>query len=316
MRVFLTGATGFVGSHLVDLLLNRGYEIFALVHGESSHQPLLNHKRLCPVKGDILDAMALKDQVTSIGPDLIIHLAGQASPRQSWLKPAMTLAINTGGTANVLDAAVAAGGPRTVVVTSADIYGQITENSLPLTENTRPEPMHPYGVSKWAAAQLVYVYWIKYGLPVMEARPLNHIGPRQSPGFVVPDFASQIAEIKAGEKKPLVVVGNLDTARDFTDVRDVVRAYLSLAEHGKPGEEYLICSGKAVSIRLLLVTLLELADIKVEIKDSEELIRRSDTPRMVGSYAKIHTDTGWEPVVKLRQSLSDSLREWEQKWGM
>lgn len=315
MRVFLTGATGFVGSHLVDLLLAKGHDIHALVHGESSHQPLPNHERISPVVGDLLDSVDLKNKIVSIRPDLIMHLAGQASPKQSWQKPAATIAINTGGTANVLDAAVAAGRPRTVVVTSAEIYGQINENYLPLTEYTQPEPRHPYGVSKWAASQLVHLYWIKYGLPVIEARPLNHIGPRQSLGFVVPDFASQIAEIKVGKKEPSVEVGNLDVARDFTDVRDVVRAYLSLSEYGKPGETYLICSGKAVSIRLILDTLLELAGIEVEIKDAAELIRRSDTPRIVGSFAKIHAETGWEPVINLRQSLNDSLSEWEHKWG-
>jgi len=316
MKAFITGATGFVGSHLVDLLLSQGYDIHALVHGESSHQPLPEHERLSPVEGNLLDAEDLKSQVTSIKPDLILHLAGQASPRQSWIRPAATIAVNTGGTANVLDAAVAAGGPRTVIVTSAEIYGRIDEKSLPLTENTRPAPRHPYGVSKWAAAQLVHLYWKKYGLPAIEARPLNHIGPRQSPGFVVPDFASQIAEIKAGKKEPLVKVGNLDVARDFTDVRDVVRAYLSLAVDGKPGEAYLICSGKAVSIRLILELLLEEAGIEVEIKNAVELVRPSDTARIVGSFAKIHADTGWEPVVALRRSLNDSLKEWEHKWGI
>jgi GDP-4-dehydro-6-deoxy-D-mannose reductase len=315
MRVFLTGATGFVGSHLVDLLLDQGHEIHALVHGESSHQPLVNHERLCPVMGDLLDALKLRNQIVSIEPDLIMHLAGQASPRQSWQKPALTFAINTGGTANVLDAAVAAGRTRTIVVTSAEIYGQINENSLPLTEDTLPDPMHPYGVSKWAAAQLVHLYWMKYGLPVIEARPLNHIGPRQALGFVVPDFASQVAEIMAGEREPLVVVGNLDVARDFTDVRDVVRAYLALAEHGKAGEAYLICSGKAVSIRVILDILLELAGVKVGIKDTVELLRPTDTPQIVGSFAKINADTGWAPIINLRQSLNDSLKEWEQKWG-
>lgn len=314
MKVFVTGTTGFAGSHLVELLLSQGHEVFALVHHESSHQPLTVHARFHALAGDLLNLGLLMDAVIDARPDIIIHLAGQASASQSWQDPARTLAINTGGTANILQAALEVGRPRTLVVTSAQIYGPVGPDMLPITEDSIPKPSHPYGISKWAAGQLVALYWQKYKLPVVEARPFNHIGPRQAKGFVVPDFASQIAEIKFGNKSPVMTVGNLSVERDFTDVRDVVKAYWLLAEQGIPGEQYLICSGTAVPIRQLLDTLIELAEIDLAIVNDAELVRPSETHRLFGSYAKLKRDTGWIPTISLRQSLADALAEWEQKW--
>ncbi len=313
MRVFITGGTGFAGSHLVDGLLASGHELLALVHGESSHQELPSHPRLSQISGNLLQRDSLMNAVVEARPDVIYHLAGQASPGISWQDPALTLAINAGGTANLLEAAVAYGRPCVVVVSSAEIYGPITADMLPLTEKTEPQPRHPYGISKLAVGQLVSAYWSRYKLPVVEARPFNHIGPRQAPGFVVPDFASQLAAIKLGLQQPIVAVGNLDAQRDFTDVRDVVRAYIALAEEGQPGEAYFICSGEPVSIRHLLQTLSELAQVEVEINYDPARIRPSDTPILYGSYGKILADTGWRPEISIRQSLSDALADWESR---
>lgn len=314
MRVFITGATGFAGSHLVDHLLATGHAVFALVHKDTSHQALPEDGRVTAVPGDLLDGETLKTAVAAAAPDVIYHLAGQAYPALSWQKPAFTLAINTGGTANVLDAAVAYGRPRVVVVTSAEIYGQINAQMLPLTEATPPQPRHPYGVSKLAAGQLAAIYWQRYQLPVVEARPFNHIGPRQALGFVVPDFASQLAAIKLGRQPPVMSVGNLDAQRDFTDVRDVAAAYAALAERGRPGEAYFICSGQPVSIHYLLNTLAELAAVAVDIQYDPARMRPSDTPCLYGSYGKLERDTGWRPRIHLRQSLADALQEWIAKY--
>lgn len=310
MRVFITGATGFAGSHLVDQLLADGHDIVALVHGESGHQDLPDNPRVTAVPGNLLEPDTVKTAIGDARPDVIYHLAGQAYPALSWRRPALTLAINTGGTANVLDAAVAAGRPRVVVVTSAEIYGLVTDAALPLTEASPPEPRHPYGVSKLAAGQLVAVYAQRYGLPAVEARPFNHIGPRQALGFVVPDFASQLAAIKLGRQPAVMSVGNLDAQRDFSDVRDVAAAYLALAERGEPGQAYLICSGQPVSIHYLLSTLSELAGIDVEIVYDPERMRPSDVPCLYGSYGKLERQTGWRPRIHLRQSLADVLQEW------
>ncbi|HQF70798.1 MAG TPA: GDP-mannose 4,6-dehydratase [Promineifilum sp.] len=234
MRVFITGATGFAGSHLVERLLADGHEVTALVHAATSHQELPDHPRIRPVASDLLDPAAVRDALAKARPDVVFHLAGQAYPARSWDEPALTLAVNAGGTANILRAATEFGRPRVVIVTSAEIYGVLGREAMPLTEETVARPRHPYGVSKLAAGELARVYWERYGLPVVEARPFNHIGPRQARGFVVPDFAAQLAAIRLGRQEPVMRVGNLDPERDFTDVRDVAAAYLRLAEAGRP----------------------------------------------------------------------------------
>ncbi len=310
MRIFLTGATGFAGSHLVDCLLEAGHHIYGLVHSASSQQPFPMHPRFIPMPGDLLQPAELKYLVAQAQPEVIYHLAGQAYPMRSWQNPTLTLAINTGGVANMLEAAIAYGRPRVVVVTSADMYGVIHPNQLPITERTLPQPRHPYGVSKLAAAQLVHLYWQRYQLPVVEARPFNHIGPRQALGFVAPDFASQLAAIKLGLKESVLCVGNLTAERDFTDVRDVARAYTLLAERGRPGESYLICSGAPVAVHVILNILLELTGRDVSIEYDSDRMRPSDTPVLYGSYAKIARHTGWRPTIHLRDTLADVFAEW------
>jgi GDP-4-dehydro-6-deoxy-D-mannose reductase len=313
MRIFITGATGFAGSHLVDMLLAQEHEVFALTHPATSHQTLPNHPRLHGIDGDLLDLDSLKTAVQQAQPDTVYHLAGQAYPDRSWNNPALTIAINTGGTANLLEAVIAYGRPRVVVVSSAEIYGYVSEDELPLTENTWPQPRHPYGVSKVAAGLLTAVYAQRYDLPVVEARPFNHIGPRQALGFVVPDFASQLAAIKLGQQPPVISVGNLEARRDFTDVRDVVRAYQILAEKGIPGEGYLICSGQAVPINYLLTILIEAAQTDVEVTYDPKRMRPSDTPCLYGSHGKITKDTGWKPEIHLRESLNDAFHDWLER---
>ncbi|HMT21486.1 MAG TPA: GDP-mannose 4,6-dehydratase [Promineifilum sp.] len=313
MRAFITGATGFAGSHLVDLLLAEGHEVFALVHEATSHQALPLHERLHSVVGDLLDPDGLALAVDSARPDVIFHLAGQAYPARSWNDPAQTFAVNTGGTANLLRAATAHGRPRVVVVTSAEIYGPLSAGDLPLTEQTRAQPRHPYGVSKLAAGELTRVYWERYGLHAIEARPFNHIGPRQAAGFVVPDFASQLAAIRLGRQEPVIRVGNLDPERDFTDVRDVAAAYYRLAGAGRPGEAYLICSGRPVSVRVLLESLIELSGVDVSVQIDQARLNASDVPCLYGSYRKIEADTGWQPRISLRQSLADALADWDER---
>ncbi len=311
MRILVTGGTGFAGSFLMERLLDDGHELFGLVHPSTSHQTLPNHPRFTAIEGDLLAMDSLQMALQVSRPQTIYHLAGQASPGLSWEKPALTLAVNTGGTANVLIAAAKLSPqPRVLVVTSAEIYGPIRPEMLPLTEETPPAPQHPYGVSKLAASQLVKLYWRRYGLPVIEARPFNHIGPRQTLGFVVPDFASQFAAIKLGQKPPVLSVGNLDAQRDFTDVRDVVSAYMAIMGKGQPGESYLICSGQAVSIQQIFDTLAELAGVTVTVERDPARLRPQDTPCLYGSFAKLEQDTGWRPQIPLRQSLADALTYW------
>ena len=311
MKVFITGATGFAGSHLVGQLLEAGHEITALVHSATSLLALPQAVQV--VEGDLLNLAELKQMVADAAPDVVYHLAGQASPGKSWINPALTFAINTGGTANLLEAVVAYGRPRTLIVTSAEIYGKVRPNQLPISERSIPKPRHPYGVSKFAAAQLVRVYADRYKLPVIEARPFNHIGPNQALGFVVPDFASQIVAAKLGLSGKKIRVGNLSAERDFTDVRDVARAYRMLAENGKPGQEYLICSGYPVSIATILNILIELGGVYMDVEYDPARMRPSDVPQLYGTYAKIEKHVGWKPHFHLRDSLQMVLDEWKEK---
>ncbi|MCA9919988.1 MAG: GDP-mannose 4,6-dehydratase [Anaerolineales bacterium] len=310
MRIFITGATGFAGSFLVDNLVEAGHEIFSLVHAETSHQPLKEDEKVRPIPGNLLDPDSLETAVATAKPDTVYHLAGQAYPALSWQKPGLTLAVNSVGTANLLQAVVKYGRPRTLIVTSAEIYGEIRPDMLPITEQSPPAPHHPYGISKWTAGLLVPLFWQRYQLPVVEARPFNHIGPRQALGFVVPDFASQLAGMKLGQRPNQMSVGNLESMRDFTDVRDVVRAYQLLAEQGQPGEAYLICSGNPVKIETILERLIALAEIEVEVSQDPARMRPSDTPCLYGSYAKLEAQTGWQPQIGLEQSLTDILADW------
>ena len=309
-RVFLTGVTGFAGSHLVDSLLYDGYEVYGLVHPASGHQPLPDHENFTPITGDLTDLGGLKSAFSEVRPSVVYHLGGIASPAQSWKNPAQTLAINAGGTANVLEAAVISGKPKVIVVTSALLYSSLKESDLPVDEETPPSPSHPYAVSKWTAGILTALYWRRYSLPVIEARPFNHIGPHQARGFVVPDFASQLAKISSGELEPVVKVGNLQAERDFTDVRDIVRAYRLLAESGSPGQPYLVCSGTSVSIQHILDTLIRISGIEVEIVKDPDRYSPLETPVIYGNNAKIHRETGWQPSFSLEQSLSDAYIEW------
>ena len=313
MRIFITGATGFAGSHLIGRLSAEGHEIWALVHAATSQQTLPDQPNIHTVAGDLLDLAQVQAAIDVAQPDWIFHLAGQAYPGKSWQNVAKTIAINTGGTANVLEAATRFGRPRTVVVTSAEIYGLVRHNQLPLTERSLPKPRHPYGVSKVAAGQLVRVYADRYDLPVVEARPFNHIGPHQALGFVVPDFASQVAEMMLGQRNRKIQVGNLAAERDFTDVRDVVRAYQGLAEKGQAGEGYLICSGQPVAIHTILNILLEMSGLDVEVEYDPSRMRPSDVPILYGSYQKIWGDIQWRPELHLRQTLRDVLSEWLEK---
>jgi GDP-4-dehydro-6-deoxy-D-mannose reductase len=298
MRVLVTGASGFVGRHLLDALRAAGHETIA-AGGPQDSAPF--------VPLDLLDATSIDGVVRAAAPDAIVHLAGQAFVPQSLADPLGTLRVNAAGTASLLEAARAYRDRtkvpvRVLAISSADVYGLQRPEQMPLDEHAVAHPGNPYAASKLAAETYALAWARAFELDVFVARPFNHIGPGQDARFVVSSFARQLAEIAAGA--PAVMkVGNLEAQRDFLDVRDVCAAYVLLVANARPGEVYNICSGRPVAIREVLRQLITIAHVPVEVRDDPERMRPSDLPILSGDATKLRTATGWEPSIALAASL-------------
>ncbi|MEQ8840621.1 MAG: GDP-mannose 4,6-dehydratase [Acidimicrobiales bacterium] len=290
MRALVTGANGFVGGHLVQHLRDHGDEVI-----ESAV--------------DITDRERFIDHVADHAPATIYHLAARADVGGSWSAPIPTIRVNVEGTVNVLDAAVAAGVERVLAVTSADIYGPVGDADLPLREDQPVRPVSPYGASKAAADIMCHTAGLAHGLDVVRARSFNHLGPGQNDKFVASAIASRIVDNER-RGRAVVRVGNLSARRDFTDVRDVVRAYRLLMTGGKPGEVYHVCSGVDRSIRELAEMLVSMADHPMTLESDPELFRPVDLEVLRGDHAKITAATGWRPEIDIQTTLSDLLHFW------
>jgi len=314
MRVLITGIAGFAGSHLAERLAAAGHEIFGTqLPGEGLENLYTVRGELDLIRCDVTSRADVLRAFERAEPDWVFHLAGQASVGDSFHNPGLTIDVNVKGTVNVLEAArLHPTPPRVLIVTSAEVYGNRSEEEVPLIEDSPFFPVHTYAVSKVATHYLGQAYYRTHGVPVIEARPFNHIGPRQRLGFVVPDFASQLAQIMDGEREPVIGVGNLAAKRDFTDVRDVVRAYDLLAHHGEPGVVYNICSGQAYAIQEILDRLLALCDRPVRVEIDQWRKRPSKVPITLGSAERLKACTGWEPELNLEQTLADTLLYWRQ----
>lgn len=295
MRALVTGANGFVGLHLVAHLASCGDEVI-----ESDT--------------DILDRDAIIAAITGARPEVVYHLAAQADVGGSWDSPVETLRVNVEGTLNVCDAARLAGARRVLGITSADVYGHLDQTRpqvLPLDETTPLRPLSPYAASKAAAECIYRQAGLGHGLQVVLARSFNHLGPGQSDRFVASAVAGRIA---ANERSgdTTVSIGNLEARRDFTDVRDVVRAYRLLIEHGDPGDAYHVCSGVALSIREIAERLVGLAAFPMVLQPDPQLHRPVDLPVLCGDNTKIRTRTGWEPQIPIETTLHDLLEFWRR----
>jgi len=316
LRALITGITGFAGSHLAEYILRQGgIEVYGL---SLSGKCLDDGSPICPgahvFACDIRDGEQTAGLVTEIHPDQIYHLAALASVSSSWSRPRETLMNNIVAQLNVLEAALRlTPSPRVLVIGSSDEYGLVAPEELPVSEDNALRPGSPYAVSKIAQDYLGYQYYASHGLPVVRLRPFNHIGPRQRRGFVVPDFAHQIAEAEAGLCEPVMRVGNLSAERDFTDVRDIVRGYFLALERGEAGEVYNLGSGQAHAIEDVLAMLLEMSRVPVRVEHDPERMRPSDVPRVVCDATRFRERTGWEPHVPLRQSLQDVLDYWRDR---
>jgi len=311
MRVLITGASGFVGGYLIDHLVeqNPEAEIFGTYCGD-----LPAGGRCDPASMHELDLRSAEDVAAllrDVRPDVIFHLAAQSFVPRSWEKPAETLEINLLGTAHLFEGARALETCPTIhVAGSSEIYGIVERSALPVREDQLLRPMSPYAVSKASTDLLAYQYAVSRRLPIFRTRAFNHTGPGQREQFVAPSFAKQVAAIEAGAAEPVIRVGDLSPVRDFLDVRDVVRAYLLLAEKATPGEAYNVASGRGVAIQEILDTLLSVAAVEVKVEIDPERLRPAEMQEMFGDVSKLRHTTGWEPEFSLRDTLSDLLDEW------
>lgn len=292
MRAFVTGGHGFVGTWLRRHLAAAGDEVVAPGHGF-----------------DVTDPATLRPAMGDARPDAVYHLAGLAHVGRSWDEPEEFLRVNALGTLHVLEAARRCQPvPRVLLVSSAEVYGPVKPEEVPVPESAPLRPASPYAASKAAAEMLGVQAHLGRGVPVIRARPFNHAGPGQDPSFVVPALARRIVDARrSGESS--VPVGNLAPRRDVTDVRDVVRAYRLLVERGEPGEVYNVCSGADVAIEELARRMLSLAGADLELRTDPALLRPADVPVLRGDPARLRAVTGWEPELSLDQTLAAVLEE-------
>ncbi len=314
MKALITGVGGFVGSHLASYLVGKtGLDVWGLDLVEGRAAAL--RPRITLHVGDVLmDLAAVKDLFAAAQPDYVFHLAAQAFVPSSWKDPWTTLENNIRGQLNVLLAAVAMQKPpRILVVGSADEYGIVFPEELPISETNPLRPNSPYAVSKVAQDMLGYQYYASHKLPVVRVRPFNHIGPGQSPAFVTADFAKQIAEVEAGLREPVMRVGNLGARRDFSDVRDIIRGYYLALSEGEPGEVYNLGAERSYSIRQVLDCLLALSETPVAVEQDPTRLRPSDVPEIVADCTKFRSQTGWRAEIPLERSLQDILDYWRSR---
>jgi len=318
MRVLITGATGFVGGHLAEHLLEAGDVIVGLSARGQWPEELAHLAR--GVRLERFDIVTepletLTNLIDRKRPEAIYHLAAQANPRDSFDNPKATWILNLGGSLNLIEAVRAAGldpAPRVLLVGSGVCYGNPPPEHLPVSETCPLRPNNPYAASKAAVDLLGIQAHLGYDLDVLIARPFNHAGPRQSDRYVLGSFARQIVEIERGERDHLAV-GNLDVVRDFTDVRDIVRAYRLLVERGRAGEAYNIGTGRDAPLSRLLDLLTGLARAPIDVRSDPARHRPVDQPRLLADASKLRAATGWEPQFPIQETLEDMLDDWRER---
>ena len=310
MRVLILGATGFVGRHLLRECRGRGDDLQGTFRpGETI--PSEFDTEWHPV--DLLKPSTIEEALRSARPEGVVHLAGQANVAQAARDPVPTFRVNAEGTLQVLNSVrKITPESRVVVVTSAEVYGSVPAEELPVREDRPLAPRTPYGASKAAADLVAQQAAAGWGLDVVVMRPFNHVGPGQRLGFVVPDFASQIAEIERGVREPVLTVGNLSPRRDFTDVRDIIRGYRTALEAGRPGGVYNLCSGVSVPIQRIVDHLVGLAEPSISIEADRSRQRSADVPEFRGDPSRAARELGWKPEIPLETSLTEVLEEWRR----
>jgi len=329
MRALVIGGAGFVGHHLVTHLLETGWEVYATkmpneimetsiksyAESYAKNSDITSNKNSANIVNlDILDAKACKKLLKEIHPQAVFHLAAQSSVAVSWKDSPLTMDVNIKGTLHLLEALrELENKPRVLLIGSSEEYGNVSPEMLPISETMPICPINPYAISKATQGMFGRMYADIHGLEVITTRSFNHIGPGQSETFAIPSFCKQIAEIEIGLRPPVLKVGNLSAKRDFTDVRDIVRAYETLIEKGKSGEVYNVGSGKALAVQSLLDTIIGLSTAQVTVEQDPERMRPSDMPEIAADIKKLQQDTNWVPVYSIRDTLCDILEYWRKR---
>jgi len=314
MKALITGITGFAGSHLAEYLLTEqpGVGVFGTYRWRSRMDNVEHlDGKIELIESDLRDYTSVQAVLDRVRPDYIFHLAAQSFVPASWTAPAETLTTNVAGQTNLFEAVRALKlDPVIQIACSSEQYGLVHPDEVPIRETNPLRPLSPYAVSKVAQDFLGYQYFQSYGMKVVRTRGFNHTGPRRGHPFVTSNFCRQVASIEAGLQEPVIRVGNLDAIRDFTDVRDMVRAYWLAVTKGRPGEVYNIATGEGISIRALLDKILALSSVHVRVEIDPSRLRPSDVEILIGDSSKFRADTGWEPRIPFDQTVQDLLDYW------
>jgi len=315
MRALITGVTGFVGSHLAEYLLSKGAEVVGTARWRSQTANIDHiQDKIQLVECDLRDYASVKRVLSEVRPDQVYHLAAQSFVHSSWQAPAETLTTNIIGQLHLLEAMRdLKTNPPSMVACSSEEYGLVKPDEIPIKETNPLRPLSPYAVSKVGQDLLAYQYHQSYGTHVIRTRAFNHDGPRRGKVFATSNFAHQIAQIEIGRAEPVLRVGNLEAKRDFTDVRDIVKAYLLAVEKGEPGEVYNLCSGTCHTIQEVVDVLLGMSKVPIRVEQDPARMRPSDVPILLGDYSKFHALTGWKPAIPFEQTLRDLLDWWRSQ---
>jgi GDP-4-dehydro-6-deoxy-D-mannose reductase len=317
MKALITGITGFAGSHLADLLLaeHPEMEVAGMYRWRSPMENLeAAADRVTLYETDLRDYISVQRTLEACRPDVVFHLAAQSFVPASWTGPAETLTTNLLGQTYLFEAVRALHlDPILQIACSSEEYGLVLPEEVPIRETNPLRPLSPYAVSKVAQDYQGYQYFQSYGMRIVRTRAFNHTGPRRGDVFAMSSFAKQLAAIELGSSPPVLRVGNLDAVRDFTDVRDIVRAYWLSLEKGEMGEVYNLCSGKDWTIRAMLDQLLSMTTVKVKVEQDPARMRPSDVPVLLGDASKFHKATGWKPEIPFEQTLRDLLEYWRAR---